>query len=82
MFRLIVLQVIVASGLDREQQANHTVLIRCKDGGDPKLIADKTLIISITDSNDNAPEFTSASFTFHVPENKIVGTWVGKVRHW
>ncbi|KAL7984338.1 hypothetical protein Chor_002908, partial [Crotalus horridus] len=36
-------------------------------------------IIKIEDDNDNAPEFEYEIYTFHVPENSVIGTLVGQV---
>ncbi|XP_026526058.1 desmocollin-1-like [Notechis scutatus] len=36
-------------------------------------------IIKIEDDNDNTPEFEYNIYTFHVPENSIIGTVVGQV---
>ncbi|KAK7089550.1 protocadherin-9-like [Littorina saxatilis] len=73
-------KVIVAAALDRERRANHTVTIRCTDGGDPPLSRSSELRVEVSDSNDNAPEFTSNEYVLSVAENEVVGTWVGQVR--
>ncbi|XP_013911092.1 PREDICTED: desmocollin-1-like [Thamnophis sirtalis] len=36
-------------------------------------------LIKIEDDNDNTPEFEYNIYTFHVPENSIIGTIVGQV---
>ncbi|KAL8602833.1 hypothetical protein ACOMHN_063778 [Nucella lapillus] len=72
-------KVIVASTLDRERQASHNITIRCTDGGDPSLSTDSVLRVEVSDSNDNAPEFSSNEYVLSVPENEVVGTWVGQV---
>ncbi|XP_070196656.1 protocadherin-9-like [Littorina saxatilis] len=73
-------KVIVAAALDRERRANHTVTIRCTDGGDPPLSRSSELRVEVSDSNDNAPEFSSNDYVLSVAENEVVGTWVGQVR--
>jgi hypothetical protein len=72
--------VIVASPLDRERVANHTAVIRCNDGGDPPLSAQVTLRVTVSDVNDNSPEFSASDYVFSVQENMIVGTWVGQMK--
>ncbi|XP_076468143.1 protocadherin-9-like [Babylonia areolata] len=72
-------KIIVAANLDRERQGNHTVLIRCSDGGDPPLSTERVLKVEVSDSNDNTPEFSSKDYILSVPENEVVGTWVGQV---
>ncbi|KAL8580713.1 hypothetical protein ACOMHN_038189 [Nucella lapillus] len=72
-------KIVVASTLDRERQGNHTVTIHCSDGGDPALSAESILKVEVSDSNDNTPEFSSKDYILSVPENEVVGTWVGQV---
>ena len=72
-------KVIVASNLDREQLANHTINIRCTDAGDPPLTSERSLSVEVSDSNDNAPSFTANNYILAVPENQVIGTWVGRV---
>ena len=72
-------KVIVAGALDRERRANHTVLIRCSDGGDPALSTERVLRVEVSDSNDNAPQFSASQYEVSVAENEVVGTWVGQV---
>ena len=46
------------SVLDRETNTNHTILVRARDFGEPKAKTSLTYaIISISDVNDNDPEF-------------------------
>ena len=72
-------KVIVASSLDRERQANHTIAIRCRDGGDPPLSTESVLRVEVSDSNDNPPSFSASQYELSVAENEVVGTWVGQV---
>ena len=50
--------VVEGSVLDRESHANHTILVRARDFGEPSAKSSHTnVFISINDVNDNDPEF-------------------------
>nr|KAG5686300.1 hypothetical protein BaRGS_002089 [Batillaria attramentaria] len=72
-------KVIVAQPLDREQAANHTVVIFCRDGGDPSLSTERLLWVEVSDSNDNLPVFSSTTYFMTVDENEVIGMKVGRV---
>ncbi|XP_069778674.1 cadherin-2 [Narcine bancroftii] len=64
----------VAAGLDREKVPWYTLIIQATDmEGSPMygLSNTATAVITITDVNDNPPEFTSATFYGEVPENRV-----------
>ncbi|XP_067308421.1 cadherin-2 isoform X2 [Pseudorasbora parva] len=64
----------VAAGLDREKVPQYTLIIQATDmEGNPMygLSNTATAVITITDINDNPPEFTSDTFFGEVPENQI-----------
>ncbi|KAK6975336.1 cadherin-related tumor suppressor, partial [Biomphalaria glabrata] len=67
------------SALDRETIANHSVLIEAKDGGTPSRSSQQTLVVQVTDANDNAPIFTNAEYRKTVDEDVAVGTSVLRV---
>ena len=50
------------------------------DTGSPPLSSNTTLTVSVTDINDNAPEFSDTSFNFDISENLPPGTEVGVLR--
>jgi protocadherin Fat 1/2/3 len=43
--------------LDRETQASHSLDVRVSDGGQPPLNSTTRVVITVTDQNDNSPEF-------------------------
>ncbi|XP_048459731.1 protocadherin beta-15-like isoform X1 [Rhincodon typus] len=65
--------------LDRETNSQYTVHITCTDTGSPPLSANKTILVQISDMNDNAPRFAQLSYTVYVPENSPAGSSIGAV---
>ncbi|KAM8799476.1 CADH5 protein, partial [Eudromia elegans] len=67
--------------LDRENQSTYEIIVKAKDA--PGLSGDSstaTVIITLSDINDNFPVFKHSSFHFKVPENVSVGGEVGRVK--
>ena len=62
--------------LDREMIASYNITIAAIDGGTPPLTGVGTVIINISDENDNAPSFTEASYETTIPENSMNGSFV------
>ncbi|XP_062405482.1 B-cadherin-like [Sardina pilchardus] len=58
------------TGLDKEEVAEYTLEIQAADLEGQGLIVNCKAIITITDSNDNAPQFNPTQYTVTVPENK------------
>nr|XP_020137331.1 cadherin-4 isoform X1 [Microcebus murinus] len=66
--------VTVAAGLDREKVQQYTVIVQATDmegNLNYGLSNTATAIISVTDVNDNPPEFTASTFAGEVPENRV-----------
>ncbi|XP_029467691.1 cadherin-4 isoform X1 [Rhinatrema bivittatum] len=64
----------VAAGLDREKVQQYTVIIQATDTEgnlNHGLSNTATAIITVTDVNDNPPEFTSSIYYGEVPENRM-----------
>lgn len=54
--------------LDRETATAHRVRVLAVDGGDPARTATATLLLTVTDVNDNAPHVAGPGL-LQVPEN-------------
>ncbi|XP_065815110.1 uncharacterized protein [Labrus bergylta] len=68
-------EVRVAAAIDYEKESSYEVQISAKDG--LGLVSYATLIIDVTDINDNAPLIYLKSLTNPIPENVSPGTEVG-----
>ncbi|KTG35451.1 hypothetical protein cypCar_00031756 [Cyprinus carpio] len=59
------------TGMDREQWPRYTLLIVATDMEGAGYSTTGTAVITITDSNDNPPQFEQYSHVVSVPENKV-----------
>ncbi|KAF3693898.1 Protocadherin gamma-C5 [Channa argus] len=60
---------ITAGNLDRETVSEYTVVIKATDAGSPRLSSQTTLVVKLSDVNDNAPIFSQPSYSVDIPEN-------------
>uniref|UniRef100_A0A673HFZ4 Protocadherin 7a n=1 Tax=Sinocyclocheilus rhinocerous TaxID=307959 RepID=A0A673HFZ4_9TELE len=65
--------------LDREQRERYEFRVIARDKGTPSLQGSATVIVQVTDRNDNAPKFVQEVFTFYVKENLLTNSPVGMV---
>ena len=70
--------VFTISALDREERDQFTLTITARDGGDPALSSEYTLLINVTDVNDNPPTFP-ISYNFLVSESHPVSSPVATI---
>ncbi|KAL1432894.1 hypothetical protein MTO96_001889 [Rhipicephalus appendiculatus] len=64
--------------LDREQMSSYQFLVEASDHGSPSLTGTATVIVTVTDKNDNPPRFTRL-FSVNVTENAPIGSFVIQV---
>lgn len=72
-------QLYVKNVLDREKRDYYALEVTASDQGNPSRSSVVPVIVHVTDVNDNAPEFTNSSFSFHLRENEPPDTFVGKL---
>ncbi|XP_068199862.1 cadherin-18 [Antennarius striatus] len=70
------------ANMDREAREHYTVVIQAKDmaGQVGGLSGSTTINITLTDINDNPPEFPQKNYQLYVPESAQVGKPVGKIK--
>lgn len=64
----------VAAALDRETKAEYNLLVVAEDQGRPARSATATLLVRLSDINDNVPKFSEAEYRVEVSESESVGT--------
>lgn len=62
------------SPLDFENQTNFTLTVQAFDGGAPQQRTNATVIVLVSDTNDNRPRFDEDSYVVDVLENATVPT--------
>ncbi|XP_034147048.1 protocadherin-7 isoform X2 [Esox lucius] len=65
--------------LDREVRERYEFRVIARDKGAPSLQGSATVVVMVTDRNDNAPKFVQEVFTFYVKENLLANSPVGMV---
>ncbi|KPP56651.1 hypothetical protein Z043_125715, partial [Scleropages formosus] len=69
-------EMVLQTGLDREKQEEHTLVLTAFDGGSPQKSGTVKIIITVSDANDNAPVFSQAVYKASLAENAPKGTHV------
>ncbi|XP_058278509.1 protocadherin alpha-13-like [Hirundo rustica] len=77
--RNIVPELVLTKSLDRETIPVHRLVLTASDGGRPSLTGTMELLISVLDTNDNAPQFNQSVYKVQLPESAAVGTVVTRV---
>ncbi|XP_029368100.1 protocadherin-19 isoform X3 [Echeneis naucrates] len=66
--------ILVDGRLDREQKDTYNLTIQAEDSGVPPLRATKSLVVKVTDENDNPPHFLKPHYQEMVMENNLPGS--------
>ncbi|XP_076004964.1 protocadherin-19 isoform X1 [Genypterus blacodes] len=66
--------ILVDGRLDREQRDTYNLTIQAEDSGVPPLRATKSLVVKVTDENDNPPHFLKPHYQEMVMENNLPGS--------
>ncbi|XP_061786096.2 protocadherin alpha-C2-like [Nerophis lumbriciformis] len=67
---------IMKRNLDREQQAEHNLILTAVDGGTPPRSGTVSIIVHVLDTNDNAPLFNESIYSVKIIENSPIGSLV------
>ncbi|XP_059157764.1 protocadherin-9-like [Physella acuta] len=73
------LSIVILKILDREVKDRYMLYIIAKDSGTPQRSGNVTVLINVTDINDNVPSFSENVYEFSVSEEARVGSVVGTV---
>nr|XP_014427789.1 protocadherin gamma-B5-like [Pelodiscus sinensis] len=73
-------KLVTVSTLDRERAPEYNITITATDKGSPPLSTQKTILLQISDVNDNAPVFEKPSYSAYVPENNPSGASILSVK--
>ncbi|KAG8579349.1 hypothetical protein GDO81_010833 [Engystomops pustulosus] len=67
---------VLDKALDREEQAEHKLILTAFDGGNPPRSGTSLITIIVIDQNDNAPVFDNAFYKISLKENVRLNTLV------
>ncbi|XP_067313970.1 protocadherin gamma-A11-like [Pseudorasbora parva] len=65
---------VLKKALDRENAAEHRLILTAIDGGNPARSGNLNIIVTVLDVNDNRPLFSQDSYSVTVKENAAIGT--------
>ncbi|XP_034545008.1 protocadherin beta-16-like isoform X2 [Notolabrus celidotus] len=69
-------ELILTKALDREQQSAHNLILTALDGGTPARSGTVSIVVHVSDTNDNAPTFKKVNYDIKVMENSPIGSLV------
>uniref|UniRef100_A0A452HY27 Cadherin domain-containing protein n=1 Tax=Gopherus agassizii TaxID=38772 RepID=A0A452HY27_9SAUR len=64
---------VLAEAVDRERVSEYKIVVTARDEGAPSLSASSSILVAISDVNDNAPAFPQPVYTVFVKENNPPG---------
>ncbi|XP_030069273.1 uncharacterized protein LOC115476840 [Microcaecilia unicolor] len=66
-------KLVTEATLDREKKPEYNITVTARDKGSPPLTTSKTILLQISDINDNPPLFDQTAYFVYVPENNPPG---------
>ncbi|XP_044278789.1 protocadherin beta-16-like isoform X2 [Varanus komodoensis] len=72
-------ELVLEKPLDREVNAQVTLVLTAVDGGIPQRSGTAQILINVLDANDNFPQFAQSLYEVKLRENSPLGTLVAKV---
>uniref|UniRef100_A0A8D0DTW5 FAT atypical cadherin 2 n=1 Tax=Salvator merianae TaxID=96440 RepID=A0A8D0DTW5_SALMN len=69
-------QIHISKHLDREEIPSFSLVVQAMDNGQTPLFSDSSVLIQVSDVNDNPPRFFQLNYSVTVQENSPVGTSV------
>uniref|UniRef100_A0A8C2VP66 Protocadherin gamma subfamily B, 2 n=1 Tax=Chinchilla lanigera TaxID=34839 RepID=A0A8C2VP66_CHILA len=81
-FSKIYYKLVTDRALDREEISEYNVTITATDRGKVPLSSSTSIILHISDVNDNAPVFHQTSYMIRVAENNLPGVSIAQVTAW
>ncbi|XP_015235768.1 PREDICTED: protocadherin-10-like isoform X3 [Cyprinodon variegatus] len=70
---------VTSEPLDRETVSEFNITLTARDLGSPSLSTRKTILVQVSDINDNPPRFSQPSYTVYVTENNAPGASICSV---
>ncbi|KAM4036089.1 protocadherin gamma-B5-like isoform 44-T44 [Anomaloglossus baeobatrachus] len=72
-------KLVTAGPLDRETTSAYNITITAEDEGSPPMVIKKTVHITVSDVNDNAPVFDKFLYVSYIPEHTPAGTSIQNI---
>ncbi|XP_077166773.1 protocadherin alpha-C1-like isoform X2 [Paroedura picta] len=73
-------ELVLEQPLDRERQATHRLVLSALDGGSPARAGSAQVVVTVLDTNDNAPAFERSVYRASILENSPEGAPVTQLR--
>ncbi|TRY91308.1 hypothetical protein DNTS_030125 [Danionella cerebrum] len=70
---------VTSETLDRESVSEYNITLTARDLGSPPRSTRKTILVQVSDINDNPPRFIQPSYTVYVTENNAPGASICSV---
>lgn len=71
--------IVTTASLDRETTGNYLLTVTARDGGNPSLSDTTDIEITVTDVNDNPPQFKVPLYHASIKEDALIGTSVAQL---